>query len=270
MKTRHASFIPGTLTAAYSGHVHAISIAGLATPPDLDGHYPYPGSPAFPICFHDTGSAYGHCGLQLTNAAGERDVVDYTSWTEAAGVYSFVVDATLAHAYVLGDAAGPLNSACLRRADGAKPILPYHDLQGSAGLNTRKSLQIQDYVDGFFGAVCGECRDLSGRGYPLWNGQFAWLSVVPSYHSGSNHYSAGYGPGMCGNIYIAGAAIYHYRWQHSAETRWNLGISCWGWGWVYKELWSGYKACEGGDPRGTYVRDSGCGAPTALVIEEVP
>lgn len=265
MKTRHATFIAGTLNAAYSGHVHEIVIAGLATPPDASGAYNYP------IFFHATGSAYAHGGLQLTNAAGQRDNVAYTSWTEAAGVYTFAVDATLAYSYALGDAAGPLNSACLRRADGAKPILPYHQLQGYTlygGLGTFKSLRIQDYVDGFFGAVCGECENRSGWGWPLWLNNFRWTYTVEYYHSNPKHYDGS--TGMCGNMYIFGSALYHYRWQHSTEIRWHLGISCFGSGATYKNLWNGYKACEGGDPRGTYTRASGCGAPTALVIEEVP
>jgi hypothetical protein len=262
MKCRHATFIAGTLAAAYAGHVHAIEIAGLATPPDTTGA-------AWPIFYRTTGLAYGHGGLQLTNGAGQRDVIDYTAWTEAGGVYTFTVDATLAYTYDMGDVAGPLNSACLRRADGLMPIMPYHRLEGIYGLNTRTPLRIADYADGFFGAVCGDCGDFTGYSYPRFDGQLPYLPNTVDYYDAYPRWW-GSGGGMCGNIYLAGAYLYHHHWSATAETRWQFNVSCWGWGATYKLLWNGYKACAGGDPRGTYLKDSGCGVPTALVLEAVP
>jgi len=69
----------GTLDAAYSGQTNAIAVNGLPSVPATQGT------------------------LSLINAANEDETYPYTSWTEAAGKYTFVGDKVLDYAYTSGD-----------------------------------------------------------------------------------------------------------------------------------------------------------------------
>jgi hypothetical protein len=69
----------GLLTVAKSGAVTEIKANTLTEDPPTSGR------------------------LKLINATGQYEKVEYTSWTEAAGTYTFVVSTTLTYSYQIGD-----------------------------------------------------------------------------------------------------------------------------------------------------------------------
>jgi len=79
IKNNWNMYVDGALTAGKTGAIVAITADGFASAPAASGN------------------------LLLTNAAGESEVVPYTSWTLAGSVYTFVVSVTLTYTYVNDD-----------------------------------------------------------------------------------------------------------------------------------------------------------------------
>jgi len=255
MKFRHGTVIPGSLVNARSGHIHDIVVSGLATPPDTDG------SNTAPLYWYNPSApyahGYAHGGVQLTNAAGKREFVPYSSWTEApAGVFTFTVNYTLNWSYAIGDVAGPVNVSFLRNVNGhhLTPITAY------------PKIQLAGYTDGDINlSACG----YSSSSNRAWDG-----SLTPGDLSGiiANVYwkfrLTGYS--ISGKSLTNGfVAIQHFRQSSTTDRRWKLTINRS----IFTSVaWQGYTAdCQNSSPCGIYTQTAGCAtSPSALTIEPVP
>lgn len=278
MKLRHGIELPGVLVVGKSpGPATSIvlTLTAPTMPPDLTAPWAsIPGPYFLHVNFNELGN-YPHAGILLRNAAGQESVVPYTSWTEVAGVYTFVIPGyNIAYTHLAGEYAAVYNSAKLRGACADAAVAQELWFQN-------RNLRIKNYNDTYFDI--SPCTEILPYALNPWDGVFNRKSS--SIFTGAVSYSWVFDPYpiMCSASggYFASAVLTMnlYAYTHSSYCytplgmRWLLAFQ---WrGGSNPRGWKGYKACDSSDPCGVYNRFvapcQGCAAgPATIELEVAP
>lgn len=282
MKLRHGIEMAGVLNVGKSPGAPGTIVLTLTAPtmvPDKSAAWAAIVGPYWQIVNSNELGRYPHAGLLLRTAAGNEEVLPYTSWTEVAGVYTFVIPGgyNLSYTHLVGEYAAVYNSAKLRGNCNDSAVAQELYYQG-------RNLRIKDYVDGYFDiSTCPEItpyalnpwngvfhqRRLMIAGLPIWSVTYYWyFDIYPV-----NCSAAG---GWFANAQLA-MPLYPYTHSSYCYTplgmRWLLTFQ---WrGGSNPVAWKGYKTCDSSNPCGVYNRFvspcQGCAAsPATIELEAEP
>jgi len=278
MKLRHGVENPGTLQVGKSPGYPGTIVLTFDSPPLM----PPEASAPWEGCVGALGTAstflnnelgkYPHNGILLRNGAGAEEVLPWSSWTEALGVYTFVIPGgyALARTYLVGDYAGVYTSAKLRGNCADSNVV-------QALWHLNRNLRIKNYHAGYFDpSACGA----PAYTFNPWDGRLTFRSfnrstVFPTLNYFRWYHSYPTGSGSAGGYRFDDCVLTMqqsaYSWGGYAHgMRWWILVRWWAEGALG---WGGVKECDSSDPAGIYTRmvgaGYGCCAPLPTIELEV-